>query len=298
MACIWGMAFVSQSKGMEYMRPFTFNGIRALIGALVLLLYILVTRRAAGRKAPPVNWPVTLRAGVCCGMALTAASTLQQYGILYTTVGKAGFITALYILFVPILGVFLRRRIDTVVWLGAALAAVGMYLLCMTERLSLSRGDLLVLLCAVLFAVHILIVDHYADRADGVLVSCIQFLICGLVCGAAALLWEGPTLSQIREGAGALLYAGVLSCGVAYTLQIVGQKGVDPTVAALILSMESVVATVAGWAAYRIGLLGTDQTMTPRQIAGCAVVFAAVILVQLPGEWFSFRGKRGGENDT
>lgn len=291
-ACIWGMAFVSQSKGMEYMHPFTFNGIRALIGALVLVFYIVVTRRAAGEKATPVNWPVTIRAGIWCGIALTVASTLQQYGILYTTVGKAGFITTLYIIFVPIGGIFFRKKVSAVVWIGAAMAAVGMYLLCMTESLSLGRGDILVFLCAVIFAVHIMIVDHYAEQAEGVIVSCIQFLICGVVCGIAALIWGAPTLLQLKDGAGMLLYAGVLSCGVGYTLQIVGQKGVNPTVAALILSMESVVATVAGWAAYRIGLLRTDQSMTPRQIVGCGIVFAAVILVQLPAEWFSFKRKK------
>lgn len=291
-ACIWGMAFVSQSKGMEYMHPFTFNGIRALIGALVLLLYIVITRRAAGDKAVPVNWPVTIRAGIWCGIALTVASTLQQYGILYTTVGKAGFITTLYIIFVPIGGIFFRRKVSAIVWIGAAMAAVGMYLLCMTESLSLGRGDIMVFLCAVIFAAHIMIVDHYAEQAEGVIVSCIQFLICGVVCTAAAMIWGAPTFLQLRDGAGTLLYAGVLSCGVGYTLQIVGQKGVNPTVAALILSMESVVATVAGWAAYKIGLLKTDQSMTLRQIVGCAIVFIAVILVQLPAEWFSFGQKK------
>ena len=286
------MAFVSQSKGMEYMHPFTFNGVRALIGALVLFLYIVITRRAAGEKAAPVNWPVTIRAGIWCGIALTAASTLQQYGILYTTVGKAGFITTLYIIFVPIGGMFFRKKVAIVVWIGAAMAAVGMYLLCMTESFSLGRGDIMVFLCAVIFAVHIMIVDHYAEQAEGVIVSCIQFLICGVVCGAAALIWGAPTLLQLKDGVGTLIYAGVLSCGVGYTLQIVGQKGVNPTVAALILSMESVVSAVAGWGAYKIGLLQSDQSMTLRQIAGCIIVFAAVILVQLPAEWFSFGSKK------
>jgi len=291
-ACIWGMAFVSQSKGMDYMQPFTFNGVRSLIGAFVLLIYIGVTRKLAGEKAPAVSWGITLKAGVWCGLALTVATTLQQYGLLYTTVGKAGFITTLYIIFVPLAGIFFKRKVSPVVWFATIMAAIGMYLLCMTGRMSLGLGDILVFLCALVFTAHIMIIDHYAPKTDGVIVSCIQFLICGILCGGCALIWESPTLPQLLDGAGTLLYAGVLSCGVAYTLQIVGQKEVNPTVAALILSLESVIATVTGWIAYKIGFLKTDQTMTPRQIAGCMIVFAAVVLVQLPEEWFPFRSKK------
>ena len=287
-ACIWGMSFVSQSKGMDYMPPLTFNGVRAMIGALVLLIYILISRKAAGEKAKPIEWGITLRAGLWCGLALTIASTLQQYGIKYTTVGKAGFITTLYIIFVPIAGIFFHRKVAKVVWFAACMAAVGMYLLCMTESLVLSTGDTLVFLCAVVFAAHIMLVDYYSPKTDGVIVSCIQFTICGIVCGVGSLIWGEPTIGQLRDGMETLLYSGVLSCGVAYTLQMVGQKGVNPTVAALILSLESVVATVAAWIACKIGFLSTDQTLTGRQIAGCVIVFAAVILVQLPREWFSF----------
>lgn len=290
-ACIWGMAFVSQSKGMDYMHPFTFNGVRSLIGAAVLLIYIAVTRKIAGDKARPIEWGVTLKAGLWCGLALTVASTLQQYGIKYTTVGKAGFITTLYIIFVPLFGIFFKRKVSAVVWIAAVMAAVGMYLLCMTESLSLGAGDIMVFLCAVVFAVHIMIVDYYSPKTDGVIVSCIQFAVCGVVCGIGSLIWGEPTIAQISDGIGALLYAGVLSCGVAYTLQIVGQKGVNPTVAALILSMESVVATISGWVAYKIGFLKTDQSLTGRQIVGCVIVFAAVILVQLPSNWFRLPGK-------
>lgn len=292
-ACIWGLAFVSQSKGMEYMGPFTFNGARALIGSLALAIYLLITKRKAflGKEgAAGVNWGATVRAGLWCGAVFTIASSLQQFGIQYTTVGKAGFITTLYIIFVPIAGLFLGRKVGRVVWFAAGMAAVGLYLLCMTESLSLGSGDILVLGCALFFAAHIMVIDHYAEKADGVIVSCIQFAVCGVVCMAGAFLWEKPAVSQLAGGMGALFYAGVLSCGVAYTLQIVGQKGMNPTVAALILSLESVVATVAGWAAYKIGFLKTDQSMTGRQIAGCAIVFAAVVLVQLPGEWFGGRG--------
>lgn len=282
-AAIWGMAFVSQSKGMEYMGPFTFNGVRSLIGSAAIAVYLLVTRREKRYK----HGVTDIKAGIFCGLALTAASSLQQFGIQYTTVGKAGFITTLYIIFVPIAGILFKKRVSGLVWIAAAMAAVGMYLLCMTERLSLSVGDSLVFGCAVLFTVHIMIIDYYAPKTDGVLVSCIQFLICGVVCTGCAFVWEAPKLTQLTGGMGSLLYAGVMSCGVAYTLQIVGQKGVNPTIAALILSLESVVATVAGFFAYKIGFLTTDQSMTARQIAGCVIVFAAVILVQLPAEWFT-----------
>jgi len=291
-AFIWGMAFVSQSKGMDYMGPLTFNGVRALIGSAVLALFLLVTGRVGGEKGRQTNWRDTVTGGICCGLALTAASTLQQFGIQYTTVGKAGFITTLYIVLVPIGGVFLKRGVPRVVWAGAAMAVVGMYLLCMTESLVLGMGDILVSLCAVVFTVHILLIDHFSPKTDGVAVSCIQFGVCGVICTVGALIWEHPSLGQLWDGAGTLAYAGVLSCGVAYTLQIIGQKGANPTVAALLLSLESVFATVSGWIAYKVGFLQTDQTMTGRQLLGCVLVFAAVVLVQLPPGFLSAGRKR------
>ena len=290
-AFIWGLAFVSQSKGMDYMGPLTFNGVRSLIGAFVLTIYLCIKRKAEGEKARKLDWPLTIKAGVLCGLALTTASALQQYGIMTTTVGKAGFITTLYIIFVPIAGIFFRKKVPGVVWLGAVMAAVGMYLLCMTESLRLGTGDILIFLCAIVFTAHILLVDKYAPQTDGVVISCIQFTVCGIICTGGALLFEHPTFGQLAGGIGSLLYAGVLSCGVAYTLQIVGQDGVNPTVAAVLLSLESVFATIAGWVCYKIGFLTTDQTMTARQVAGCAIVFAAVILVQLPAKWFERKKK-------
>lgn len=291
-AFIWGLAFVSQSKGMDYMHPLTFNGVRALIGAFVLFLYLNIRNRLGGKPDKKIDVKKTIKAGILCGLALTAASTLQQFGIQYTTVGKAGFITTLYIIFVPIAGIFFRRKVSPVVWTGAGIAAVGMYLLCMTESLRLGLGDILIFVCAILFSAHILLVDHFSPDTDGVMISCIQFTVCGIICTTGALIWGNPTFGQIIDGIGSLAYAGVLSCGVAYTLQIVGQEGVNPTVAALLLSLESVFATIAGWICFKIGLLKTDQTMTPRQIAGCALVFAAVILVQLPAKWFRFGKKQ------
>ena len=285
-ACIWGMAFVSQTKGMEYMHPFTFNGVRSIIGAFVLLVYIIITRKVNKNKITPINWKITLQAGLWCGIALTIASTVQQFGLVYTTVGKAGFITTLYIIFVPIAGIFFKKKVGKIVWIAAGLAAVGMYLLCMTESLTLNTGDILVFLSAIFFTVHIMVVDYYAPKIDGVIVSCIQFIVCGVLCMIGSFIFGSPTITQITSGMGTLLYAGVLSCGVAYTLQIVGQKGVNPTIAALILSLESVVATIAGFIAFKIGFLKVDQSMSLQQIIGCVIVFGAVVLVQLPSSWF------------
>lgn len=288
-AFIWGVAFVSQSKGMEYMGPFTFNGVRSLIGAVVLVPVILFRRRKEiavaaqnGSQSNAIPWKITLLGGICCGLALMVASTLQQIGIMYTTVGKAGFITALYIIFVPILGIFIGKKVPAAVWGGALMAAVGMYLLCIQGSFRIGLGDTLVFICAFVFSIHILVIDYFSPKADGVMLSCIQFLVCGIICTSIALIVEKPDFTQLLNGAVPILYAGVMSCGVAYTLQIVGQKDLNPTVAAVILSLESVVSMLAGWFAYEVGFLKDDQSLTGRQLVGCAIVFAAVILVQLP----------------
>lgn len=283
-ALVWGMAFVSQKAGMDSMGPLTFNGSRNLIGAAVLVPVILILRgRVPKAERKPLPLRTTIIGGIACGLALTVASTLQQYGLTMTTVGKGGFITTLYIILTPILGLFLHRKVPGAVWAAVALAVVGMYLLCFTgDSFTISLGDLLVLGSALVFSVHILVIDRFSPLTDGVVLSCIQFFVCGVISTVAAFIFEEPSWGQLADGIIPVLYAGVLSCGVGYTLQIVGQKGVDPTAAALILSMESVVAAVSGYIAGATGLLATDQTLTPRQIAGCAIVFAAVIIVQLP----------------
>ena len=203
------------------------------------------------------------------------ASNLQQFGVKYTTVGKAGFITALYIVLVPIFGIFLKKKVGVKVWISVAISVVGLYLLCMTEKLSISKGDFLVLLCAIVFSIHILVIDHFSPLVDGVRMSCIQFWITGILSAIPMFLFEKPSLSAIFAAAVPLLYAGVMSSGVAYTLQIVAQKDADPTVASLILSLESVFSVLAGWA-----VLG--QVMSMREICGCVLMFAAIILAQLP----------------
>ena len=284
-ASIWGVAFVAQSVGMDYMGPFTFNGARSLIGGIVLLPLIAVRERSRKKNGGEAETPekkkarrkVTLLGGCCCGLAICTASMFQQYGIQYTTVGKAGFITTLYIIIVPIMGLFFGKKVRRIVWAGAALAAAGMYLLCVNETLSLNKGDLLVFLCAVIFSVHILVIDYFSPKADGVKLSCIQFFVAGILCTIGAFLLETPSWDALVSGAVPVLYAGVMSCGVAYTLQIIGQRNLDPTVASLILSLESVVSVLAGWVIL-------DQTMNGKEIFGCVLVFAAVILVQLPGK--------------
>lgn len=297
-AIVWGMAFVSQKAGMDSMGPLTFNGTRNLIGAAVLIPVILILRNRVPRaERKPLPLKTTIVGGISCGLALTVASTLQQYGLTMTTVGKGGFITTLYIIMTPILGIFLHRKAPKIVWVAVMMAVGGMYLLCVNgESLSVSTGDLLVLGSALVFSVHILVIDKFSPLTDGVVLSCIQFFVCGVISTIGAFIFEEPSWAQIADGIVPVLYAGVLSCGVGYTLQIVGQKGLDPTASALILSMESVVAAVSGYIAGATGLLKTDQTMTPQQIAGCAIVFTAVILVQLP--WDRIGQKLGKKNRT
>ena len=279
-AFIWGSAFVAQSVGMEYIGPFTFNSIRSIMGGIVLLPVIFILRRRnrkSGKPESPAGSRKTLIiGGVCCGAALAVASSLQQIGIMYTTAGKAGFITALYILIVPIMGLFLGKRAGIKVWIGVGLAVVGMYFLCITDGLSISRGDFLVFLCAIVFSVHILVIDYFAPKTDGVCLSCIQFFVCGILCAIPMLTQEQPQLREILAGWMPLVYAGVLSCGVAYTLQVIAQKNTDPTVASLLLSLESVFSVLAGWV-----ILG--ERLSGRELFGCALVFAAVLLAQLPG---------------
>ena len=275
-AFIWGVAFVAQSVGMDYMGPLSFNGARFLMGSAVLMPLVAYRRKRNAKEGiAPAGTKVTLLGGVCCGLALCSAALMQQFGIMYTTVGKAGFITTLYIILVPIFGIFLKKKVSGKVWFGAGIAAVGMYLLCMSEKLALGKGDAYVFVCAILFTVHILVIDYFSPKADGVELSCLQFLTAGVIAGALALVFEQPTADNFIAGIIPLAYAGIMSSGVAYTLQIIGQKDMDPTIASLILSLESVVSMLAGWVIL-------EQALSPRELCGCGLVFAAVILVQLP----------------
>lgn len=286
-ALIWGIAFVAQSEGGDAVGPFTFNGIRSFVGSAVLLPVIalldklkLTSRKPKTKEDRRLLWT----GGICCGVVLFLASSFQQMGIyMGTAAGKAGFLTACYILLVPVLGIFLKKKCGFKVWIGIGLTLVGMYLLCMSGSMRFQLSDLLLLICALLFAVQILAVDHFSPLVDGVRMSCIQFLVCGLLSvipmlctetfGAGGAAWLANLSTPVAWIA--ILYAGVFSCGVGYTLQIVGQDGLNPTVASLIMSLESVFSVIAGW-------LILDQRLELRELLGCVLIFAAIILAQLP----------------
>ena len=282
-ALIWGCSFVAQSVGMDYVGPFTFNAVRCLIGAAVLIPVILFMDKSARKsgltdeemKSRRGDTKTLVTGGICCGLALGIASSLQQWGILFTTVGKAGFITACYIVIVPIIGLFLKKKCSPFIWAAVVMALIGLYLLCITDGFSIGRGDILVLVCAFLFSLHILVIDYFSPKTDGVKLSCIQFLVCGILSMIPALVLEHPQISSILTAWLPILYAGIMSCGVAYTLQIVGQKNVNPTVASLILSLESCISVLAGWV-----ILG--QKLSAKELLGCVIMFAAIILAQLP----------------
>jgi len=283
-AFIWGAAFVAQSVGMDYVKPFTFSAVRFMIGGFVLIPCIFLLKRlngshensqAADLSKQREERKTGLFGGICCGIVLFVASSFQQFGVAYTTVGKAGFITALYIVIVPVLGLFLKKRVGWTVWLSVAIATVGMYLLCITEGLNIGKGDLYVFVCAFCFSFHILTIDYFSPKADGVLISCVQFFTAGVLALIAALLFEKPQVSSILAAWAPILYAGVMSCGVGYTLQVVGQKDTNPVIASLILSLESVFSLISGWV-----ILG--QKLTPKELFGCVLVFAAILLAQVP----------------
>lgn len=312
-ATVWGIAFVAQSVGMDHIGPFTFTAVRSIIGSIVLLPVIwfldrkndsassqtgtadkiseksgsignrgttaFVNSNAADTVGSTSASAGTRRdlllGGFCCGAFLCAASNFQQIGIQYTSVGKAGFITACYIVLVPIFGLFLKKKCSPFIWISVIMAVIGLYLLCITDGFSIGKGDILVLICAVLFAGHILVIDYFSPKTDGVKMSCLQFLVCGLLSLIPALLFEKPQISGILAAWKPILYAGAMSSGVGYTLQIIGQKGMNPTVASLILSLESCISVLAGWI-----ILG--QHLSLREILGCIIMFAAILLAQMP----------------
>ena len=278
-AFIWGTAFVAQSVGMDYLGPFTFNGVRSFIGGAALLPCIFLLERFNEKNcsAAPVKGSRKdlIAGGTLCGLLLFAASSLQQLGIQYTTAGKAGFITAFYIVIVPVLGIFLRKKTGIKVWTAVLIALTGLYFLCITETFTIGKGDVLLFFGALIFSVHILVIDYYSPRVEGVKMACIQFFVCGAASLVPMFALETPKAADMAEGWLPLLYAGVLSCGVAYTLQIIGQKNVNPAIASLILSLESCFSVLAGWI-----ILG--ETLSVRESVGCVLMFAAIVLAQLP----------------
>lgn len=287
-AFIWGTAFVAQSLGMEHIGPCAFNGARSFVGCIVLLPVIAAGRRLRGagkgqEDSAPLqgqSYKFLWLGGAACGVLLAGASLLQQVALQYTSAGKAGFLTSLYIVIVPVLGIFLGRKAGVKVWLAVLLALMGAYLLSVAGGggFSIGLGDSLVMICAVIFSLHIMVIDRVSPKVNGIQLSCIQFLVAGIISVICAAILERDsfTLSGLLASWGPLLYVGVLSSGVAYTLQIVGQAGLNPAVASLIMSLESVFAAISGW-------LVLSQPLSGRELAGCALVFAGVILAQLPG---------------
>lgn len=274
-ALIWGVSFVAQKAGMEYIGPFTFNGIRFLIGALVLIPVILFIDRLKSEAEPKKDRKTLLISSVICGTVLFVAALLQQFGMIHTTAGKAGFITALYIVLVPILGLFLGRKVRPMLWICVVLATAGLYLLSVKEGFAIGKGDLMVVLGAFGFASHILVIDHFSPKVDGVKLSCLQFLIAGLLSSIFAVILEEVNWANVIACWQPILYSAVLSCGVAYTLQIIAQRDTEPTVASLIFSLEAVFAVIAG-------ILLLNEQISPRETLGCVIMFAAILLAQFP----------------
>lgn len=280
-ALIWGTAFVAQSVSTDHVGPFTFNAARSIIASVFLLILCLVLR-AVRRKdfgdeaqAHPTAAKDLILGSLCCGTALTVACFLQQKGLETTTSGKAGFITALYIVIVPIIGLFMKKQTPKTVWLSVPFAAIGLYLLCIKEGFTITIGDFYVLLCAFAYSAHILVIDHFTQKVDGVALSCGQFMTASVFSSIGMVLTETPSLSGIMACIGPILYVGIFSSGVAYTLQILAQKDSNPTVVSLLMSLESVFATIAG------AIILGDQ-MSGKEYLGCAIMLAAVILAQLP----------------
>ena len=292
-AMIWGAAFVAQSVSMDYIGPFTFICLRSVIGGLFLIPVIIVLdgirKKSQNESADVVNsenilhieteekqrlsWKnkQLIEGGIVCGIFLFFANCFQQTGIQYTTVGKAGFITTFYIIIVPLIGLFFKKYCGILTWIGVVIALAGLYFLCITQKLTIQRGDALILCCSVLYAGQILAIDHYNPFVDGVKMSCIQFLTGGILGAVFMLLFENPSIAMILSAAGPILYTGIMSTGVGYTLQIVGQKGLNPTVAALILSLESVFSALSGY-------VFLHQVLTTRELIGCALMFIAIVL--------------------
>ncbi len=283
---IWGTAFVAQSVVTDYMGSFTFNMSRSALGGLFLLPVIAFIQRRKGvasgnvqRSAESIKADrlILLKGGVSCGICFFIASNLQQIGIKYTSVGKAGFITAMYIIFVPLFSIFLHKKAGIKLWVSVVMSAVGLYFLSMAgkESFTIEKGDLLLILCAIGFTFHILVIDYFSDKVDGVKLSCAQFWTAAVLGLIMMFIFEDPSWDIIVMAWKPICYAGIMSCGVAYTLQILAQKDLKPTVASLIMSLESVIAAIAGWA-----ILG--ETMSGREIFGCVLMFAAIIIAQLP----------------
>ncbi|HPJ02228.1 MAG TPA: DMT family transporter [Candidatus Limiplasma sp.] len=284
-AIIWGTTFVAQGVAMDSMGPFTFNAVRLILAVIVLLPTIRLLDRLFEKRnghKPPTMKTMTrdqkrrlLIGGVVCGLVLSGGMAFQQYGMVYSSPGKAGFITALYIVLVPVVGIAFRHRARLAVWIAVGLCLIGLYFLTVTEALTIGFGDVLLLICALFFTAHILVIAHYSPQVDGVRLSCMQFAVAAVIFSILTLLFEKPQMASVMDGWIPIVYAGVLSCCVAYTLQIIAQKDTTPAVASLLMSLESVFAVLGQWV-----VLG--ELLTGRELFGCALMFIGIILSQLP----------------
>ena len=278
-ATIWGFAFVAQRVGMDYVGPFTFNGIRFALGGFVLIPFIVKhSKRGTSKAAPPAQSGAgQLFSGGClAGVILFTGASLQQTGLVYTTAGNAGFITGLYVVIVPILGTLFRLRANSGTWIGAFLAAVGLYFLSITDQFTIASGDLLVLAGAFFWAAHVLIIGWLSPRSDSLKLALTQFMVCSLLSLLTAAIFEEMAFHSVIQAAGPILYGGVLSVGVAYTLQVVAQRNANPAHAAILLSLEAVFAAIGGWI-----MLG--EQLTTRGLSGCGLMLAGMLISQLWG---------------
>ncbi len=283
-AFIWGVSFIAQSKGVESIPPATFNGVRSLLGSVALLPVIALLdffKKKQGIAVQRLDKSLIV-GGVCCGIFLCIAGTLQTMGMQYTSPGKAGFITALYMVIIPIFELFAGKKPRPVVLLAVAIAVIGMYLMCIDSELSINKGDIIILICAFFFAGHILVVNHFSPKMDGVKLSCMQFFVCGVLDILFALIFEKPQIAPLFEGWISIGYAGIMSCGVAYTLQIIGQKYTDPTSASILMSLESVFSTLTTVILIACGWKLTGGALETKEIVGCVLMFVAILFVQLP----------------
>ena len=276
-ALIWGTAFVAQSSGMKYVEPFTYNSVRTLLGGTVLIPVIISFRKfdKSSSRTEKSSSKSSVIGGICCGIVLFTASSFQQLGISMTTAGKAGFITALYVVIVPLIGILLGKRSGLKTWLCVLMAIVGFYMLSASDRSSISKGDIYVLISAFFYALHIIIIDYFnSKKADGMIMSCIQFFTAGSIMLICMIAFESPSLVNISAAKYTILYTGIMSCAVAYTLQIIGQRYTKPAAATLIMSLESVFAALSGW-------LILSEQLSIKELSGCFLVLIAVIAAQL-----------------
>lgn len=278
-ALIWGTAFVAQSVSADLVPPFTFNTVRSAVAivpaGIMLAVFTAVQKRRGTYERPSGGMRSLIIGGIFCGTVLCVASSFQQTGLGETDAGKASFITALYIVLVPLLGLLFKRRTGITTAISVAIAVVGMYLLCIGEDFSVQGSDMYVLVCALCFAVHILVIDYFAPKTDGIALSLVQFIVCAIESGILAVFFERPSLDSIIASLGSILYVGIFSSGVAYTLQILAQKGSDPTVVSLLLSLESVFGALAG-------AIILHEVMSGREYLGCVLMLCAVMLAQIP----------------